>query len=248
MNAQSKKQLEDYKKGELLPQNMAHPDTSGTEGVENNLIREATRLADRNKWQNMLSEDGIKRIETPLVDINETSRYERGKPTSILRRLAPYAIGLAAAIAFLVIFNLRTENFDALVSNNPYPAAEVRMGTNEDIMAWKKGMEAYKNKKFSEAAQQINSIADPTSEQNFYLALSLIYKNQPDYAKAATLFQDFVVQNDAVYEEEARWFLAYSLFKSGKKEEAKTVLNEIVAKKGYNFEKAATILSHEFTD
>ncbi len=231
MNAQSKKQLENYKKGELPPQN--------TEGVENNLIREATRLADRNKWQNMLSQDGIKRNETPVVDLKK-------QQTGIIRRLAPYAIGLAAAIAFLVIFNLRTENFDSLVSNNPYPAAEVRMGTNEDIMVWKKGMEAYKNKQFSEATQQLNTITTPTNEQNFYLALSLIYQNQPDYVKATTLFQDLVVQNDAVYEEEARWFLAYSLFKSGKKEEAKTVLNEIVAKKGYNYEKAATILTKEF--
>jgi TolA-binding protein len=236
MNAQSKKQLEEYKKGELPPQN--------TEGVENTLIREATRLADRSKWQKMLSEDGIKRTETPVVELKKPQ-------TGIIRRLMPYAIGLAAAIAFLVVFNLRTESsdsFDSIVSNNRYPGTERRLGPNEDIIAWKKGMDAYKNNNFSEAAQQINSIATPTSEQNLYHALSLIYQNKPDYTKAATLFQDLVVQNDAVYEEEARWFLAYSLFKAGKKEEAKTVLTEIVAKKGYNHEKAATILSHEFTN
>jgi TolA-binding protein len=236
MNAQSKKQLEEYKKGELPPQN--------TEGVENTLIREATRLADRSKWQKMLSEDGIKRTETLVVELKKPQ-------TGIIRRLAPYAIGLAAAIAFLVVFNLRTENidsFDSIVSNNRYPATEVRMGVNEDIAAWKKAVDTYKNNRFSEATQLINSITSPTNEQKFYLALSTIYQEKPDYNTASTLFLDFVVQNDAVYEEEARWFLAYSLFKAGKKEEAKTVLNEIVAKKGYNHEKAATILSHEFTN
>jgi TolA-binding protein len=236
MNAQSKKQLEEYKKGEISPQN--------TEGVENTLIREASRLADRKKWQTMLAEDGVQRTETPVIELKKSS-------TGIIRRLAPYAIGLAATVAFLVMFVLRAENtdsFDSVVSNNHYPAAEVRMGTNEDVISWKKGIEAYKNNNFSEATQLINSITSPTNEQKFYLALSSLYQDKPDYNTASTLFLDFVVQNDAVYEEEARWFLAYSLFKAGKKEEAKSVLNEIVAKKGYNYEKAATILSHEFTN
>jgi tetratricopeptide (TPR) repeat protein len=232
MNAQSKKRLEEYKKGDISPQN--------TEGVENTLIREASRLADRKKWQNMLAEDGVQRTETPVVELKKSS-------TGIIRRLAPYAIGLAAAVAFLVMFILRTENFDSQISNNHYPAAEVRMGPNaDDIAAWKKAMAAYKNNHFSETTQLINSITSPTNEQKFYLALSSIYQEKPDYNTAATLFKDFVVQNDAVYVEEARWFLAYSLFKAGKKEEAKTVLNEIVNSKGYNHEKAATILKKEF--
>jgi TolA-binding protein len=232
MNAQSKKRLEEYKKGEISPQN--------TEGVENTLIREASRLADRKKWQTMLAEDGVQRTETPVIELKKHQ-------TGIIRRLAPYAIGLAATVAFLIMFVLRTENFDSLVSNNRYPAAEVRMNpTVEEIAAWKKAMLAYKNNNFSEATQLINSITSPTNEQKFYLALSTIYQEKPDYTTAATLFQDFVVQNDAVYEEEARWFLAYSLFKAGKKEEAKSVLNEIINSKGYNHEKAATILKKEF--
>jgi TolA-binding protein len=231
MNAQSKKRLEDYKKGGISPEN--------TEGVENTLIREATRLADRSKWANMLAEDGIKRTETPVVALKK-------QQTGIVRRLMPYAVGLAAAVAFLVMFVLRTENFDSQISSNHYPAAEVRMGTNEDVAAWKKAMAAYKNNNFSEAAQQISSITTPTNEQNFYLALSSIYQDTPDFNKATPLFRDFVEKHDAVYEEEARWFLAYSLFKSGKKEEAKTVLTEIVVKKGYNYQKAAGILAKEF--
>jgi TolA-binding protein len=235
MDAHSKKRLDDYKKSD--------PDVLHTEGLENTLIREATRLADRKKWQNLLTEEGIQRTETPVVELKKAR-------TSIVRRLMPHALGLAAAIAFLVIFILRTDNsnsFDALISSHHYPAAEVRMGPHEDdLAAWKKGMAAYKNDQFSEATKQIKGILNPTSEQNFYLALSSIYQETPDYKTAIGLFQNFVIQSDAVYEEEARWFLAYSLYKSGKKEEAKTVLNEIIAKKGYNYEKAANILKKEF--
>ena len=233
MNPESKKRLEDYKKGTLPPQN--------TEGVEQSIIREATRLADRAKWQNMLSEEGISRSDAYITAISEVK-----KPMGIIRRLAPFAVGLAAAIAFLVMFVLRTENFDTAIGNNRYPAVEVRMGANEDIDAWKKSMEAYRNNHFTEASQLIGTIAQPTNEQKFYLALSSLYQDAPDYAKATTLFQDFVQRKDAVYEEEARWFYAYSLFKSNQKTEAKTVLEQIVSKKRYNYKKAESILSKEF--
>ena len=230
MKPQSKKQLEDYKNNALPPENR--------EGIEQSIIREATRLADRAKWKNMLAEEGISRTDMPLIAVKEDVK----KPTGIIRRLAPYAIGLAAAIAFLVMFVFRTESYDDMILKNRQPAVEVRMGTNEDIAAWKKAMEAYRNNRFAESTDLINSITTPTNEQKFYLALSTLYQTTPDYAKAAVLFQDFVARKDPFYEEEARWFYAYSLFKAGKKDAAKTVLEEIVSNKGYNHEKALKAL------
>ena len=228
MNAQSRKKLEQYKRNE--PQN--------TEGVEQNIIREATRLQDRAKWAKMLSTDGIERVV--LIE-----KKEAIKPT-IIRRLAPYALGLAATIAFLVvIFMPSNDTFDNMILKNQKEAVEVRMGSNEDIAAWKKAMEAYRNKRYEDAAQSINLIPQPTSEQSFYLALSLMYQKQPDFVRAASIFKPMVDKKDAVYEEEARWFLAYSQFKAGQKAEAKAILEGIVAKKGYNYEKAKMILEGE---
>lgn len=226
MKPESTKRLKDFKNNTLPPDNI--------EGIEQDIIREATRLADRKKWQNMLAEDGIQQTETPIVEIK--------KQTGIVRRLVPYAIGLAAAIAFLVMFVFRTESYDDMILNNHFAAVEVRMGTNEDLAVWKKAVEAYRNNHFTEATQLINSITQPTNEQKFYLALSSLYQDAPDYAKAAALFQDFVARNDAIYAEEARWFYAYSLFKLGQKNEAKTILEQIVKTKGYNHQKAADAL------
>jgi TolA-binding protein len=230
MNSNSKKLLEDYKNESL--------DDKTTEGVEQSIVREATRIADREKWRAMLAEEGNQRTETPLSVVK--------KPSGTIRRLMPYAVGLAAAIAFLVMFVLRTENFDDMIAGSPYPVAEVRMGQNDDEESWKKAMDAYKNKRYSEAARNITAITTPTNEQRFYLALSYIYQESPDFTKATPIFRDFVDRKDAVYDEEARWFLAYSLFKSGQKEEAKGVLTDIVNRKGYNHEKAKSILKHEF--
>jgi hypothetical protein len=230
MNSNSKKLLEDYKNESL--------DDKTTEGVEQSIIRDATRLSDREKWRAMLAEDGIQRTETPLRVVK--------KPLGTIRRLLPYVIGLAAAIAFLVMFVLRTENFDDMIVGNPYPVAEVRMGQNDDVESWKKAMDAYKNKRYSEAAQNITAITTPTNEHLFYLALSYIYQESPNFTKATPIFRNFVDRKDAVYEEEARWFLAYSLFKSGQTEEAKGVLTDIVNRKGYNHELAMSVLKHEF--
>lgn len=227
MNTESKKKLEQYKNNEL----------PYTEGVEQSIIKEATRQQDRAKWAKMLEEDGIKRSEN-IVPLNS-------KP-SLLRRLAPYAMGLAAAVAFLVIAYLPSgESFDDMILKYHQSGVEVRMGNNEELEAWKKATSAYNNQKYEETIQNIRLISQPTSEQNFYLALSLIYQKQADFTQAAAIFKTLVDKNDATYVDEARWYWAYTQFKLGQKKEAQAILKTIVDNKGYNYEKAQKLLNGE---
>jgi TolA-binding protein len=231
MKAQSKQRLEEYKNNNL----------QNTEGVEQSIIREATRMKDRDKWASMLSEDGIKRTDKVV----SSEKKEEIKPT-IIRRLAPYVLGLAAAVTILImVMSPSGSSFDDMILKNPKDAVEVRMGQNEDVAAWKKAIEAYRNKQYETAAESIKLIAQPTSEQKFYLALSLIYQSNPDFTLSSFIFKDLADKHDAFFEEEARWFLAYCQFKLGQKAEAKTTLENIVKTKKYNHAKAETILKNE---
>jgi hypothetical protein len=231
MKAQSKQRLDEYKDNNL----------QNTEGVEQSIIREATRLKDRDKWASMLREDGIERTDKVV----SLEKKEENKPT-IMRRFAPYILGLAAAIALLImVLTPSGSSFDDMILKNQRDAVEVRMGPNEDVAAWKKAMEAYRNKQYEAAAESIKLITQPTSEQKFYLALSLIYQHTPDFALSSFIFKDLADKHDAYFEEEARWFLAYSQFKLGQKAEAKTTLESIVKTKGYNYAKAEAILKGE---
>jgi hypothetical protein len=245
MKAQSKQRLEEYKNNSLQNgKNMEGsdiPNTFGTEGVEQSIIREATRLKDRDKWASMLREDGIERTDKVV----SLEKKEENKPT-IIRRFAPYVLGLAAAIALLImVLTPSGSSFDDMILKNQKDAVEVRMGQNEDIAAWKKAMESYRNKQYEAAAESIKLITLPTSEQKFYLALSLIYQHTPDFALSSFIFKDLADKHDAYFEEEARWFLAYSQFKLGQKAEAKATLESIVKTKGYNHAKAEAILKGE---
>jgi hypothetical protein len=234
MKAQSKQRLEEYKNNSLQ-------NGKNTEGVEQSIIREATRLKDRDKWVSMLREDGIERTDKVV----SLEKKEENKPT-IIRRFAPYVLGLAAAIALLImVLTPSGSSFDDMILKNQRDAVEVRMGQNEDIAAWKKAMESYRNKQYEAAAESIKLIALPTSEQKFYLALSLIYQSKPDFTLSSFIFKDLADKHDAYFEEEARWFLAYSQFKLGQKVEAKVTLESIVKTKGYNYAKAEAILKGE---
>jgi hypothetical protein len=234
MKAQSKQRLEEYKNNSLQ-------NSKNTEGVEQSIIREATRLKDRDKWASMLREDGIERTDKVV----SLEKKEENKPT-IMRRFAPYVLGLAAAIALLImVLTPSGSSFDDMILKNQRDAVEVRMGQNEDIAAWKKAMESYRNKQYEAAAESIKRITQPTSEQKFYLALSLIYQSKPDFTLSSFIFKDLADKHDAYFEEEARWFLAYSQFKLGQKADAKTTLESIVKTKGYNYAKAEAILKGE---
>ena len=234
MKAESKQKLEQYKNNNL-------PTSENTEGVEQSIIREATRLKDKEKWAKMLSEDGIERTDKVV----SLEKKENTKPT-IMRRFAPYVLGLAAAIALLImVLTPSGSSFDDMIFKNPKDAVEVRMGQNEDVAAWKKAMEAYRNKRYEEAAESIKFITQPTSEQKMYLALSLIYQSKPDFTLSSFIFKDLADKHDAYFEEEARWFLAYSQFKLGQKADAKVTLEKIIQTKGYNHAKAEAILKGE---
>lgn len=232
MNTESKKKLEQYKNNEL----------PNTEGVEQSIIREAIRHQDRAKWAQMLSEDGIQKDEKIVPLVTQT---EENRPT-LIRRLAPFAVGLAATIAFLVyIYTPSTDSFDNMILKNPKSGVEVRMGSNDEIEAWKKASAAYNNKQYEDAVKNISQITQPTSEQSFYLALSLIYQKQPDFSRSSTIFKTLVDKNDATYVDEARWYLAYSYYKMGQKQEAQSILKSIINNKGYNYEKAQILMNKE---
>ncbi len=233
MNEASKKLLEQMRDG-----------TDAPESVEKQFLKHAVRQADRQKWAKMLAEEGISATE----DLPKTGLKVAGKPT-ILRRFAPFVLAAAAAIALLIVVLLPADaSFDDTFLKEKRAPVEVRMGANEDLAAWKNAMSSYRKQDFSQAAMQIAQIEQPNSEQRFFLALSLIYQNKPDFNSSKAIFEDLAVKKDAFFEEEARWFLAFCQYKSGEREAAKATLQQIVASKSYNFKKAGELLATEYAD
>jgi predicted Zn-dependent protease len=70
----------------------------------------------------------------------------------------------------------------------------------------------------------------------FYSGMSAYY--QKKYTEADALFQKVIASENNIFRQEATWFRAMTLLDSNKKEDAKRLLNEIVAAQGFYADKA----------
>ena len=117
-------------------------------------------------------------------------------------------------------------------------------------------MKNYKLENYDEAIKifegMINTISNKDSLERirFYYGNSCLAaaksenskKKEKTLNKAIQLFDNIIVDKESNFYEEAKWFLALTYLKTDKKEKCKTLLNEIIEERGYNYEKAKSIL------
>ena len=225
-----KESLKKYKNNELS--------ASDTEGVEKKMLDAIGDREQRQKWTALLAAEGIER---------ETA----AQPTGVRRvNMLRYAIGLAASILLVAVVwqflgapaKTASQLADNYISTDRFESPSVRMGTVEDEKNWADAKNAYRDAHFETAAKSIEAIPNPTTEQQFYLALSYLYQKQANFEKAAAGFNAILKKGDGNFKDESRWFYALTLIKMDKKAEAKPILEEILRGGGWKSKEAKTVL------
>lgn len=100
---------------------------------------------------------------------------------------------------------------------------------------------AYENKEYEKAIQSFSELIKSESETypTFYLANS--YLAIQDTEKAISLFKEYI-NTGGDFKDKATWYLALAYLKGNNITSSKSILQNIVTSKAYNFEKAALLL------
>ena len=219
-----------------------------TEGVEKRLIEQAVEREMRQKWGSLLEKKGIDRSTTPLsselnADIQPTKMTVQ---RSTMRR---FIMGIAATLLLLVGFwwwNMDTQTAldltDIALKNERFAAPSVRMGQNDDLKNWADAKNAYRDGQFDKAVTLIEAIPTPTVEQQFYVSLSHLYAEKPDFEKAASGFKNIIDNGQGNFEAESQWFYALSCIKLGRKDEAKQSLETLLRGQTWKAKEAKRLL------
>jgi tetratricopeptide (TPR) repeat protein len=211
--------LTKYKNNELS--------STDTEGVESKMIEAIVEREQQQKWANLLAAEGIYRSSA------ETAPLRSGARTVSMWR---YAVGLAASFLLVAVVwqTMGTTSKSALqladnyMTTDRFESPSVRMGTNEDTKNWDEAKNAYREAQFEKAISAIEAIPNPTTEQLFYLGLSYLYQKEPDLEKAMFYFTTNLERRDGNFKDESRWYLALTLIKMDRKEDAKNILQQLL--------------------
>lgn len=219
-----------------------------TEGVEKRLIEQAVEREERQKWGNLLLENGIERSETPVMtDIDPVANpvFMTAKRTAQRR----FILGIAASLLLVACFwwwdvssTSALDLANGAIFNERFAAPSVRMGQNEDIKNWADAKNAYRDGHFDSAISFIEAIPTPSVEQQFYLALSRMYAQKPDFEKASAGFKNIFEKGDGNFKDEARWYYALACIKLNRNGEAKQNLDTILKANGWKSKEAKLLL------
>ena len=220
------------------------------EPQEDELLQKAMRqkfdAEYRQKWQLELARQGISRPTSARVVAMKSRRR-------FLAAAAAVAVLLVAGWWFVSQEGTggNEQLADQYLQETANQIAQVRMGNEagESDELWDTAKERYTQKKFGEAAQQLEALAKSQSlsvEQAFLLALSYLQVNPPGYEKALEQLLAAEKRNTAdqtnAYQEEMAWVRALVLYKKGDRQQAKDALNKIIQADGWYAEKAKTLI------
>ena len=77
-------------------------------------------------------------------------------------------------------------------------------------------------------------------EAKFYLGICYLDRREPDQAKI--IFNEIINSQNQYFSAHAEWYMALSYLKEGNIKATQSILDEIIVKKEYNYEKADTLL------
>ena len=116
------------------------------------------------------------------------------------------------------------------------------MCQNDDQKNWADAKKAYLYGKIDKAVTLIEAIPTPTVEQQFYVSLSHLYAEKPDFEKAALGFKYIIDNGQGNFEAESQWFYALSCIKLGRNDNAKQSLEILLRGQTWKAKEAKGLL------
>lgn len=179
-------------------------------------------------------------LETYLSDFQQ--RLVRDQVPTKTRRINPRFLNIAAAVIGLVlsVFLLRNEIFptaaaEQLVASaleTPYPNIYAANRNNQENSLRTQLGRWYNNGDYGQIIDLLEKdlAGNPTLESSDYFLLAQSHLNQPDpdYTRAAQIFQQILEsQTPASLQQQTEWYLALSLYQSGATDQARNQFEAI---------------------
>jgi hypothetical protein len=157
------------------------------------------------------------------------------------------AIGMAAAIAMLVVFYAIPDPNQRLFDKYfiPDPGIPVQMS---DYKTYTKAMLAYQAHNYRQAIEELElleSTIGPRDTIDFLMGNAWLARNKP--AEAQQSFQR-VLRQASGYTEYAQWYLALAYLLGDKRDDATTMLKAIVTTSNHYYTESATALLQDMKD
>ncbi|WP_124980249.1 hypothetical protein [Nonlabens xiamenensis] len=175
---------------------------------------------------------------------NKTQSSSDQTPGDKVRWLWPLMAASAAAVLFLVFFDLGSSNqelYDAYYEPYRNVVTSIERGDNlkDDLVS--RAFYNYELKKYDLAYEQLGELYSKDSQgiYLFYQANSAL--GNEDLENAIKLYKEHQQLQDDFYAR-SRWYLALSYLKNGQVEMSRHLLKEIVSSASYNYKNAAILL------
>ncbi len=186
--------------------------------------------------------------ETKSTNVaNETVKIER-PPTAKIFSLKK-VMALAASVLFMVLsywfYQQSLLGSPDLFANNfeqyPNVIAPIERGETATTTL-EKAFAAYENKRYEEAISSFDQLENSTINFDvlFYKANALLALGKNNTAMQA--FEQ-VVNSKTKFSAQAKWYLALTYLKQNNNVQAKTILEEIIKDKSFNYQKAEELIT-----
>lgn len=190
------------------------------------------------RWQGLLNEQGNSVKETPVRKLTPRRSF------NWIRNIAAvFILGLGLSLAWLMFSSPAAGELADEQLMEIYVAPKAFMNDVDVDSNWKNAVSAYRDGQFSIAVAAIESSMGKNSEKldekNFYLGLSYLYEDVPNYDKAIShLAKSKELNSSSLFAPKANWFMALANLKEGKIEEAKALLQLVIDENATNWKKA----------
>lgn len=197
-------------------------------------------------------------LEEDVIALRETLDYIY-EDNSIVKRTSSvftrtrFLYSVAASIALLIatgglVQRLNNSNIDnQAIYEKYYSPYEIsvtyRSGNTEMDRLLFNAFEHYEEKNYEQALvlfEEVLQSREKDMATNLYSGIS--YMEEERYQKAETSFNKIISNNNNLFIEQAKWYLALCYLKTEKNEDAHVILSEIIKEESYYKEMAVWIL------
>jgi tetratricopeptide (TPR) repeat protein len=217
------------------------------ERVEKQLFTQLLDNKQRNRWEHLLSEEGIQRDSIPIESkvVPQTAKIVFFNPHPMMWKAAMGAFLVAGSWFLMRPASKNPIEGYVAEMQAAIKAPEVRMDKpNASELDWQQAKTAYAHKDFKKAGDELQIMVQSgkaTTEQQYYLGLSRFFQQNPDYKAAIHAFLQ-AQKEGWIGEDEVNWMLGLAYLKSGDSENAQKTLEALAAKNGYKAKEARQLL------
>ena len=196
------------------------------------------------EYRSVLDSKDIKDLKKMLSETTNTYQ-ENVKPQYPFKKVLTYAI--AAAVTLFIAFQFLVpqtytpqELYAQCNAYDDLPSFVTRADSDESKLV--RAQELFDQKQYKQAIPLFdNELLQNKNDSRIYIYLGLSYVESGDYNNAIKIF-DSLSESDLIDAEMGYWYKALTFLKQGDVKKSKSILENIVNKKFYNFEKAKSLL------